>query len=371
MSNHAHYMSLALELARRGWYSTMPNPRVGCVLVKDGQIIGQGWHVQAGLGHAEVNALADAGDRAAGSTAYVTLEPCSHTGRTGPCYQALIKAGVSKVVYGMQDPNPRVSGRGLQGLIDAGVEVVGPLCEADALALNPGFIQRMQTGRGKITAKLAMSLDGRTAMASGESQWITGPDARAQVQLLRAQSCAIISGIGSVLADDSALTIRAEQLPLENAEQLCQRQPKRLLLDSNLRLPCEAKILHQAGQTTIFYCTGDEQKQAELERAGAELVQLPANAQGQVDLVAFGAWLAQQEYNEILLETGAELAGAFMQAGLIDELKIFMAAKLLGSRARPLLALPFEQMAQAVDLNIADIRAVGQDWLISATPSKH
>lgn len=368
MSEHAFYMSRALYLARKGWYTTMPNPRVGCVLVKEQVIVGEGWHVEAGLGHAEVNAIAVAGVKAQGATAYVTLEPCSHTGRTGPCYQALIKAGVSRVVYGMQDPNPKVSGRGLQGLVDAGIEVIGPICEADALALNPGFIARMQTGRAKISAKLAMSVDARTAMASGESQWITGPDARAQVQLLRAQSCAIITGIGSILIDDSALTIRPEQLPLDNAEQICQRQPVRLVLDSGLKMPTQAKILQQAGLTKVFYCQGDVKRIAELEQAGAELIQLPANAAGSIDLNAFGQWLAQQEFNEVLLETGAELAGAFVQAGLVDELKIFMAPKLLGSQARPLLQLPLESMSAAIDLDIDDIRAVGKDWLISAKP---
>lgn len=364
------YMAQAIALAKKGWYSTMPNPRVGCVLLKNGQLIAQGWHEKAGQAHAEVNALAQAGEQAKGATAYVTLEPCSHTGRTGPCFQALIDAGVSRVVYGMQDPNPLVSGRGLQGLLDAGVEVSGPVCEADAKALNPGFIQRMQTGRGKITAKLAMSLDGRTAMASGESQWISGADARAQVQKLRAQSCAIISGIDSVLMDDSALTVRAEQLGLPDAQEICQRQPVRLLLDSRLRLSADARILKQPGETKIFHCHAEPEQVQALSLSNVELIPLPANQEGSVCLKAFAQWLEQQAYNEILLETGAKLSGAFLQAGLIDELYIFMAAKLLGSQARPLLQLPFDTMAEAAELDIQSIKAVGQDWLIQARPKR-
>lgn len=366
--NDSFYMAQAIALAKKGWYSTMPNPRVGCVLVKNHQLIAQGWHERAGLAHAEVNALTQAGEQAKDSTAYVTLEPCSHTGRTGPCFQALIDAGVVRVVYGMQDPNPLVAGRGLKGLRDAGVEVFGPVCEADAQALNPGFIQRMKTGRGKITAKIAMSLDGRTAMASGESQWITGNDARAQVQKLRAQSGAIISGIDSVLMDDSALTVRPEQLLLPDAEAICERQPIRLLLDSTLRLSAEARILHQPGKTKIFYCQANSEQIKALSSADVELVQLPANAQGSVCLSAFAQWLEQQDYNDILLEAGAKLSGAFLQAGLIDELCIFMAAKLLGSKARPLLELPIETMATAVELDIQSIKAIGHDWLIQARP---
>lgn len=233
------FMARALRLAERGLYTTMPNPRVGCVLVKNQQIIAEGWHVRAGEGHAEVNALRIAAEQARGATAYVTLEPCNHTGKTGPCSQALIDAGVARVVYAMEDPNPLVSGRGLERLAAAGIEVDGPLFEEQARALNPGFITRMERKRPLLRCKMAMSLDGRTAMASGESKWITSPKARADVQRLRAASCAIVTGIGSVLQDNSQLTLRARELGLPRAEDIARRQPLRVILDSRLQLPRE------------------------------------------------------------------------------------------------------------------------------------
>ncbi|MCW8886157.1 MAG: bifunctional diaminohydroxyphosphoribosylaminopyrimidine deaminase/5-amino-6-(5-phosphoribosylamino)uracil reductase RibD [Motiliproteus sp.] len=246
------FMARAITLAKGGLYTTEPNPRVGCVLVRNGQIIGEGFHRKAGEGHAEVNALADAGN-AKGTTAYVTLEPCSHFGRTPPCAQGLIDAGVSKVIAAMEDPNPLVAGRGHQMLRDAGVEVAYGLLQTEAENLNPGFIKRMSQGLPFVRIKQAMSLDGRTAMTSGESQWITGPAARCDVQRLRARSSAIITGIGTVLHDDPAMTVRAEQLGLDNSEAICEQRPLRVIMDRSLQTPLDRQILKPADNTVIFY----------------------------------------------------------------------------------------------------------------------
>lgn len=358
------FMARAIRLARKGHFTTFPNPRVGCVLVKNGVIIAEGWHQKAGEGHAEVNALAQTDD-AFGATAYVTLEPCSHTGRTPPCSDALIKAGVARVVIGMQDPNPLVAGNGIRKLQAAGIDVRSGVCEADAKALNPGFIQRMTEKRPFVRAKLACSLDGRTAMASGESQWITGPAARSQVQQLRAGSSAIISGVDSVIADDSALTVRAEQLNLPDAEQIAQRQPLRVVLDSRLRLPDNAKILQQPGETLVVFTEPNADKRQQLEKAGAVCLQLSAD-EGRVSLAALMDYLNQRECNEVLLETGATLAGAFAEAGLIDELVVFMAPTLLGDSARGLLNLDITKMADQKRLELKDCRMVGSDMMITA-----
>ncbi|MCL6415064.1 bifunctional diaminohydroxyphosphoribosylaminopyrimidine deaminase/5-amino-6-(5-phosphoribosylamino)uracil reductase RibD [Aestuariirhabdus sp. Z084] len=362
-------MSRALQLARQGLYTTHPNPRVGCVLAADGQLVAEGWHQRAGEGHAEVNALAAAGDSAQGATAYVTLEPCSHVGRTGPCCEALVKAGVSRVWIAMQDPNPQVSGRGMERLRAAGIEVVCGLLESQARALNPGFIKRMEQGQPFVRCKLAMSLDGRTAMASGESQWITGADARGDVQRLRARSSAIVSGVESILQDDASLTVRPDELGLENAREICRRQPLRVVLDSQLRTPPKAKVLQGEG-ATLLVCTlaADRQRRAALEAAGAEVICLAAD-DGRLDLKALMEELARRECNELLLETGATLAGSALSAGIIDELVVYMAPVLMGSEARPLLSLPIASMSNSQPLSITDVRAVGRDWRITATPT--
>ncbi len=361
-------MSRALELAARGLYTTEPNPRVGCVLVRGEQVVGEGWHVQAGEGHAEVNALAQAGERARGATAYVTLEPCSHFGKTPPCADALIKAGVSRVVAAMQDPNPRVAGKGLQRLRDAGIEVTCGLLEEQARELNPGFIKRMQQGLPWVRVKLAMSLDGRTAMASGESKWITGPAARADVQRLRARSGAVISGADSVLLDDSALTVRASELGLsaDEAAAAVQRQPLRVLIDSLRRVPLEQRFFREAGPTLVI-STSAEQAAESYQSIGSELLALPGD-DGKVDLVTVLRNLAERGCNEVLVEAGAGLSGAFWRAGLVDELIVYMAPRLLGSQARPLMQLPFESMSEAMDIAVTDMRAIGQDWRITARP---
>lgn len=362
------YMARAIQLARQGLYTTSPNPRVGCVLVKNGQIVGEGFHLRAGEGHAEVNALAVAAGQAQGATAYVTLEPCSHYGRTPPCAEALTNAGVSRVVAAMVDPNPQVAGRGMTMLAEAGIETASGLLETEARALNPGFIKRMEQGLPYLTLKAASSLDGRTAMQSGESQWITGPQARCQVQRLRARSCAVVTGVESILHDDSALTVREAELALDNAAEIAKRQPLRVVLDSQLRTPLTAKILTQPGRTLIVYCDAPACRVDALAQTGAELVQLPALA-GRVDLPALLRYLAdQQQCNEVLVETGATLAGAFIEQQLLDRLELFMAMKLLGSDARPLFDLPLTRMAQQVPMTLLDSRQVGQDLWLSFQP---
>ncbi|BAP41842.1 riboflavin biosynthesis protein RibD [Pseudomonas sp. StFLB209] len=364
----AGYMARALELARKGRYSTHPNPRVGCVIVRDAQVVGEGWHVRAGEPHAEVHALRQAGEQARGATAYVTLEPCSHHGRTPPCADALVKAGVGRVVAAMQDPNPQVAGRGLQRLHDAGIEVHSGVLQAEARKLNKGFIKRMESGLPYVRVKLAMSLDGRTAMASGESQWITGPEARAAVQRLRAQSSVVLSGADTVLTDNARLTVRPEQLALdpEQTALAASRAPLRVLVDGRLRVPLDSAFF-QAGPALVAACAGADAV-AHYQAQGHELLSLPG-AQGHVDLRALLLELGARGANDVLVEAGPRLAGAFAQLGLVDEYQIFIAGKFLGSSARPLLDLPLSRMDEALELNIVKMRAVGSDWHVIALPA--
>ncbi len=360
------YMARALQLARQGLYSTHPNPRVGCLIVAGDEIVGEGWHVRAGEPHAEVHALRQAGERARGATAYVTLEPCSHFGRTPPCAEALVQAGVARVVAAMQDPNPQVAGRGLARLRQAGVAVDCGVLEAEARALNAGFIKRMESGLPYVRVKLAMSLDGRTAMASGESQWITGAAARADVQRLRAQSSVVLTGADTVLTDQARLTVRGDELglPAELAALALSRPPLRVLVDGRLRVPLDAPFF-QAGAALV--ATAQSGAQLRYQVAGHELLCLPGSA-GQVDLKGLLEALAARGANDVLIEAGPRLAGAFAQQGLVDEYRIYMAPKLLGSLARPLLDLPLAFMREAQELQILDIRAVGADWCITAAP---
>jgi diaminohydroxyphosphoribosylaminopyrimidine deaminase/5-amino-6-(5-phosphoribosylamino)uracil reductase len=352
-------MARALRLAEQGLYTADPNPRVGCVIVRDGEIVGQGWHRAAGEPHAEVHALAEAGERAAGARAYVTLEPCSHHGRTPPCADALVEAGVGQVVVAMQDPNPRVAGEGLARLRQAGIETRVGLMQAEAEALNPGFVRRMSTGRPYVRLKMAMSLDGRTAMASGESQWITGAQAREDVHRLRARSSAIVTGIGTVLADDPSLNARL-------GEDTDVHQPLRIVLDPRLSMPESARMLQLPGRTVVATASDDTEQHERLQAAGAEVLFIPSRPDV-VDLTALLEELARREINEVLVETGATLGGAVLQAGIIDELVLYMAPKLMGDGARGLFRLPgLDTMAQAVELDIRDIRAVGRDWRITA-----
>jgi diaminohydroxyphosphoribosylaminopyrimidine deaminase/5-amino-6-(5-phosphoribosylamino)uracil reductase len=362
------FMAQALRLAERGLYTTMPNPRVGCVLVKDGHVIAEGWHYRAGTVHAETHALQQAGAEAQGSTAYVTLEPCSHTGKTGPCSDALIAAGVIRVVFAMEDPNPLVAGQGVEKLRAAGISTAGPILEDDARALNPGFTKRMERQLPFVRCKLAMSLDGRTAMASGQSKWVTGRKAREDVQRLRARSCAIISGINTVLRDNASLTVRADELQLPNAEDATIHQPLRVILDSSLRLTRDSEILNHPSPILVVH-NGDV---SNMDRTGewpahVELIALP-DTKGRIDLNALLRELARRQCNEVLVEAGATVAGSFLRRGLLDEMIIYMAPKLLGSSARPLFDLPLNTMAAALPLKIQDMRAVGDDWRMTIVP---
>jgi len=355
--DHA-FMTRALRLARGGLRTTDPNPRVGCVLVRSGEVVGEGWHRRTGEPHAEIHALEAAGEAALGATAYVTLEPCAHHGRTPPCAEALARAGVDRVVAAMADPNPQVAGQGLAKLGEAGVEVASGLMEAQAQALNPGFIRRMQTGRPWVRLKMAASLDGRTALASGESQWITGEAARADVHRLRARSSALVTGIGTVLADDPRLTARVEDEVV---------QPLRVVLDPHLALPPEAALLAQPGRTLVVAAAGDDGEaddgaEAALTAAGAEVIRLPAHG-GTIRLGPLLDHLgAEEQVNELLVETGATLAGAFVEAGLWDELVLYQAPHLLGDAARGLFRLPEPaSMAERTTLTVVERRLFGDD----------
>ena len=363
--NDQVYMAQALRLAEQGLYSAHPNPRVGCVIVTDQQVVGEGWHVRAGEPHAEVHALRQAGALARGATAYVTLEPCSHQGLTPPCADALVQARVQRVVIAMQDPNPQVAGRGIARLRAQGIQVdllEGELTAA-ARALNCGFVKRMEQGLPFVRLKLAMSLDGRTAMASGESQWITGPAARADVQCLRARSSAIITGADTVLTDNARLTVRANELPLsaQLRDLALSRPPLRIVIDGRLRLPTDLAFF-QAGPVLVVTYQAPPADTPEIEYLQV------AEKNGHVDLHTLLLELAKRGINELMVEAGPQLAGAFMQEGLVDELYIYMAAMLLGSSAQPLLQLPIELMADAVHLDVIDMRALAKDWRIVARP---
>ncbi len=348
------WMQRALQLAERGLCSTAPNPRVGCVIVKQNAVIAEGWHAVAGKAHAEIHALQQAGAAAQGATVYVTLEPCSHHGKTGPCCEALIAAGVARVVFAMQDPNPQVAGRGLQKLRDAGISTAGPLLEHAAQTLNAGFIKRMHQGVPWVRVKMAMSADGRTAMASGESQWITGEAARQDVQHWRARSCAIVTGIDTVLHDNAQLTVR------DTAAQqaLGTRKPLRVLLDTQARAPLSANIFSE--QAPTLWCTA-----APITRtlpAHIENLVLPLTDNNTLNLSALLTELGRRQCNEILVEAGATLAGAFIQQQLVDELLLYMAPCLLGSSARPLFNFAIDHMADAQRLHLLDAQSVGADW---------
>ena len=356
---HTDYMQRALRLAEKGLYTTEPNPRVGCVLVKDGEIIGEGWHQKAGEAHAEINALSAAGDEAVGCTAYVTLEPCSHTGKTGPCADALVAAGVSKVVVAMQDPNPLVAGAGLKRLSEHGIEVETGLLEMQAGKLNPGFISRMRQGRPFVRLKMAMSLDGRTAMASGESKWITSEPARHDVQRYRARSGALLTGIGTVLQDDPHLDVRISPEELGVTAEL--NTPLRVVLDSDAQMQADARMLQTAGDVLQITAEGVESP-LDCEHAQVEKQLHGLNLQQVMHI------LADREINECHVECGATLAGALLQQGLVDELVVYMAPHIMGDEARGLFALPgLSQMKDKIGIEISDVRMLGKDMRITAS----
>ena len=352
-----YWMAEALRLAEQGLYSTSPNPRVGCVLVANEKQVGSGWHQRAGEAHAEAKALQDAGAAARGATAYVTLEPCSHHGRTPPCADALIAAGVARVVVAAQDPNPVVSGAGIARLRAAGITVEIGLMEAAARELNVGFFARMTRGTPWLRSKIATSLDGRSALANGVSQWITGEAARRDVQHWRARACAVLTGINTVLADDARLNVREI---LNVPEIKTPRQPLRVVLDSRLRMPLQARIL-EGGNVLIYTTARDAAKRAALEKAGATVCVLP-DGNGQVDLPATLRDLAQRGCNEVLVEAGSTLNGALLRAGLVDELLLYVAPQLLGDSARGMLDLgELNSLEQRVELEWKDLRQVGND----------
>lgn len=354
------FMARALQLARKGLYSAHPNPRVGCVLVLDDKVVGEGWHRKTGEAHAEVIAIRNAGALARGATAYVTLEPCSHHGKTAPCSAALIEAGIADVVVAMRDPFHEVDGDGLGALEEAGIGVRVGLMKEQAAGLNEGFLSRMTRKRPFVRLKTAASLDGCTAMDDGESQWVTGPEARADVQRLRASSGAVMTGIGTVLADDPSLTVRDERLAIEGM------QPLRVILDNSLRMPLSARMLTLPGKTAVF-CVDDSNRPA-LEDAGVFVYVVPAR-DGNTDLDAVLGQLADLQINDVLAEAGHTLAGSLLVAGLVDELVIYQSPHIMGSQTQGMFTTPaWHHMSQRMQLDIVEVRRVGADTRITARP---
>lgn len=366
----ARFMARAVQLAEYGRYTTDPNPRVGSLIVRDGEVIGEGWHRRAGEPHAERLAVAAAGERARGATCYVTLEPCCHHGRTPPCTDALIEAGIVRVVAAMSDPNPLVAGNGLARLQAAGIATEVGVLEDAARELNPGFVQRMTSGRPWVRCKLAASLDGRTAMASGESKWITGEPARRDVQRLRARSSAIVTGIGTVQADDPALNVRLSPAQLIGVEREADlRQPLRVVLDPLLHLASDARLLSLPGEVLVLHGAGSAEDVQRLRDRGADVEQVPMTGQ-ELALPVVLERLAARQVNEVLVETGATLAGGFLRAGLIDELVLYVAPHLMGDGARGLFVLPgLECMAERIELQWLDVRRVGDDLRVRVRPN--
>jgi diaminohydroxyphosphoribosylaminopyrimidine deaminase/5-amino-6-(5-phosphoribosylamino)uracil reductase len=352
------HMARALQLAARGKYSAQPNPMVGCVLVNNGEIVGEGWHERAGEAHAEINALREAGDKARGAAAYVTLEPCAHHGKTPPCVDALIEAGVAKVIAGMQDPFEQVSGRGLEALQEADIETGVGLMQSAAEALNAGFLSRVTRGRPFLRLKIAASLDGAIAMESGESQWITGPEAREDVQELRARSGAIMTGIGTVLADDPSLNVRSPSNDLRGD------QPLRVVLDSRLRMPPIARMLTMPGETLVCCIAG--QDDSRLSDAGARVQVFGAHGDV-VNVFEVLAALAERTINDVLVEAGPLLAGYLLEKDLVDELVIYQSPHIMGSNTRGMFTTPnWSALADRKTLDVIDTRRVGSDTKITA-----
>jgi len=349
-------MRQALALAGRGLYTTTPNPRVGCVVARDGAVVGVGWHEKTGLPHAEVLAMKEAGQRARGATLYVNLEPCSHHGRTPPCVDAIIPSGVRRVVAAMQDPNPRVAGEGFAKLRAAGIEVESGLMEEEARELNIGFVSRMTRGRPWVRMKIAASLDGRTALANGKSQWITGEAARADGHRWRARACAVLTGHGTVRDDDPQLSVRGVDTP---------RQPLRIVVDSRFETPLSARVLKD-GKTLIAGAVDEKARMAALEKAGAETVIIP-NDRGKVELLKLMEELARRELNEIHVEGGHKLNGSLLQAGVVDELLVYLAPSIIGDSGRGMFDLPeLGELSQKKSLALRDVERVGADLRVVA-----
>lgn len=358
----AVFMAEAIALAKAGLYTTSPNPRVGCVIVNNGVVVGRGAHLKAGEAHAEVFALQEAGKLSVDATVYVTLEPCSHHGKTAPCADALIKANVSRVVVAMQDPNPLVSGQGIASLREHGIQVDVSCMEHEATILNAGFIKRMTQKMPFVRAKIAASLDGKTALNNGQSQWITGEEARLDVQFWRAQSCAIVTGIGTVLADNPSLNVR-----LSNPE----RQPLRVIVDSQLQTPSYAQLLQNITEfnpVLIVYAQDKNERAVSLKATGARLMALPMEGSIKVDLTALMAHLAMQGINEVLLEAGQKLNGGFLQAGLIDAYILYYAPKFMGQDARAMFNIEeLTNMQSLPTIKIDDVMLVGKDIRVVAS----
>jgi diaminohydroxyphosphoribosylaminopyrimidine deaminase/5-amino-6-(5-phosphoribosylamino)uracil reductase len=357
-NNDNHYMSHAIKLARKGLYTTHPNPRVGCVVVKDGSIVGEAWHDRAGQPHAEVLALRQSGEAARGASVYVNLEPCCHQGRTPPCTGFLIDAGVTRVVAAMEDPNPQVAGGGIQNLRSAGIDVDVGVMRKEAERLNRGFLHRINTGRPWVTLKVAASMDGRTAMHSGESRWISGEAARKDVHHWRAQSSAVLTGSGTILADDPALTARHVVTP---------RQPLRVIVDSNFVTPADARVARQPGSTLVATANKEFEYQDKVD-SSLEVVYLPA-ANGNVDLLGLMENLSQREINDVLVEAGPILSGSMLKAGLVDEVLLYLAPKFLGTEARGMFSLPeLQSLDKCMQFDVSDVRQFGTDLRVRLRP---
>ena len=355
-----HAMARALRLAGNGRFTTDPNPRVACVLAKGDRILAEAWHERAGEDHAEPRALANT-QEAKGSSCYVTLEPCSHHGRTPPCVQALSAAGVRRVIVAMKDPNPRVAGHGIQQLRAAGVEVGVGLMEQEARQLNPGFIKRMEQGLPWVRVKLAMSLDGRIGLANGQSRWLSSRESRDNVHRLRAGSSAILTGAGTVLADNPQLSVRGFDAPFQS--------PLRVILDSRLRTPPQAKVLCAAGRTLIFTGSRNEKKIAALKAEGAEICTLPSGTQPDMATAVLQQLASEEQVNEVLVEAGGTLSGALAQSGTVDELILYLAPILLGHRGQAALQLPeYLTLDQCPQWHITDLRPLGGDLRLTARP---
>lgn len=354
------WMAKAIRLAEKGRFTTSPNPRVGCVIVTaDNICVGEGVHIQAGTPHAEVHALRQAGAKAKNATAYVTLEPCSHFGRTPPCADALITSGVSRVVIAMTDPNPNVSGNGIKKLQDAGIEVVADILSAEAAALNPGFIKRMLTGKPYVRLKQGISLDGKIALANGVSQWITGPQARKDVQRYRAQSCAVLTGSGTVCSDNPSLLVRPSEADIKDYPLDTFRQPARVVVSSQLELARHYQLFND-GHPTFIATT-----KAQADTQDGQFIQV-GEVDGKVDLNSLMLQLGAMQFNDVWVEAGPGLAGALLMAGEVDELICYQASKLLGDSAQDMVSLPqFSDLDQAITLSLAEVRQIGNDIKLS------